>query len=847
MTGNNIGHIYATVGADVKSFVAGMEYAQKELNALQKTAKSSMNDVEKTVSRGMDAAADAAAVAAKAIVASLAAIGVGFAALSAKAVKSSAEFEQTQMAFTTMLGSASEATAFLKELESFAARTPFEFPELVKSARMMKAFGIETKEVIPMLTNIGNAAAALGLGGEQISRITLALGQMRAKGKVSGEEMRQLAEAGIPAWQYLATAAGRSVAEVQKLSENGALEANAAIRAIMEGMDREFKGMMEKQSGTLLGLWSTLKDNIGFALRDMGDVIAIPVKAALDRVTQLFAEAASSGALKKAMQDLGRMAADAFTTALEVLGEFVGLFSGIAIGIKETQLAVAVNDLVDATKRLDALNSGGMWATMTESLSAEQLAAKKQGLVDRINTLNDGLERMTRLSNMAKNGFKGMADAANSAVADMDQNLMFAAQESLFGMRFPGGSKKPAGPSQSGLGASIADNKAVKEAMEFGPGREEYYGQAMHDFKRMQDAAVETASFESDLLAEKVAEFRKANDQMVMDTATFGEEIIAEQMKIAAVEDARGKFAFESAAKSSDALRQLALDTATFGEEMFENQKVVEAELLASSQIWKDYADSVAFSLQNMSQLGLDAFKNLASGVGDAFASMIVDGGNFGKALENTFKSVAKMLIARLMEMALFQLIVGKIFGATEAAKTAAGVTGAAIYTAAWSAAQGAALAPFGVAIGLSVAAAMGQFNAAVAAGTANGSALGAVAASATMIAGDAALASGGSFHGGMGYVPKEQSYFLDEGERVLAPKQNQDLTAFLHSPFVAQGMAKGFSSGGGNSPAPAASSDSGGFTNVIQVDGEVLAKVVTRRVKRGVSAGRTSLVSARA
>jgi tape measure domain-containing protein len=74
----------------------------------------------------------------------------------------------------------------------------------------MLAMGFSAKEVMPTLTAIGDASSGLGLGAEGLDRITRALGQMRAKGKVSAEEMLQLTEAGVPAWAILSKAIGKS-------------------------------------------------------------------------------------------------------------------------------------------------------------------------------------------------------------------------------------------------------------------------------------------------------------------------------------------------------------------------------------------------------------------------------------------------------------------------------------------------------------------------------------------------------------------------------------------------------------------------------------------------------------
>lgn len=171
--------------------------------------------------------------------------------------------EQNRVAFETMLGSGEKAGAMLQQLSDFAAKTPFEFPDLVNAAKKMMAFGFSAEDVLPTLTAVGDAAAALGLSGQEgIGRILTALGQMRAKGKVSAEEMLQLTEAGVPAWELLAKAMGKSTAEVMKLSQKGLIPADKAIKALVSGMESRFPNMMAKQSQTFAGLMSTLKDNI---------------------------------------------------------------------------------------------------------------------------------------------------------------------------------------------------------------------------------------------------------------------------------------------------------------------------------------------------------------------------------------------------------------------------------------------------------------------------------------------------------------------------------------------------------------------------------------------------------
>ncbi|MBW2672576.1 MAG: tape measure protein [Deltaproteobacteria bacterium] len=188
------------------------------------------------------------------------AIRRGFQSVVGEAVNFNAMMEQARIGFTTMLGSAEKAQAFLDEMADFAARTPFEYPDLLEASRRMMAMGFAAEEVLPTMKAVGDATAGLGLGREGINRIILALGQMRAKAKISGEEMRQLTEAGIPAWEMLAEAMGKSTAEVMKLSEKGLIPANKAIQILIEGMEKRFPNMMENMENTWKGVTSTIRD-----------------------------------------------------------------------------------------------------------------------------------------------------------------------------------------------------------------------------------------------------------------------------------------------------------------------------------------------------------------------------------------------------------------------------------------------------------------------------------------------------------------------------------------------------------------------------------------------------------
>lgn len=275
----------------------------------------------------------------------------GAAALSAfgaASIKAAADMEQTRTAFTNMLGSAQEAKAFIEDLQDFAAKTPFEFDQVKGAAQKFLAFGFTAQQVIPTLTAVGNAASALGMGQDGIDRLTLAMGQMAAKGKVSGEEMRQLAEAGIPAWQLLADKIGVSIPEAMDRVSKGAVNAQVGLEALIDGMNEKFAGMMDEQSKTLVGLWSTLKDNVNQTMIEIGTslVEALNLKPILEKVGDFLSEFRElvqkegiAEALKKVIPPELMVAIGALTGALAGLA--LGGFSLLAVTIEGTLAAIA--------------------------------------------------------------------------------------------------------------------------------------------------------------------------------------------------------------------------------------------------------------------------------------------------------------------------------------------------------------------------------------------------------------------------------------------------------------------------------------------------------------------------
>lgn len=276
-----------------------------------------------------------------------------------------AGLEQAKIAFTTMLGSAEKSDKMLKELKAFADKTPFEFLELQDAAKRMMAYGFAAKDVIPTLEAVGNAAGALGGGGPMIQRITTALGQMSAKGKVGNDDLRQLAETGIPALKHLADAAGVTTGAMSKMIEKGIIPADQAVKVLIASMQRDFGGLMAKQADTAAGKLSTMKDAIAGAKTEIGAGF-IPVVKGYTEVVTAAAKTTETWAARnnanyaeleklQAMVKIGAISFDDYKRVTnELLAAQQNVFGPLLMaGQAITDQAGAVKLLADAQKHLN--------------------------------------------------------------------------------------------------------------------------------------------------------------------------------------------------------------------------------------------------------------------------------------------------------------------------------------------------------------------------------------------------------------------------------------------------------------------------------------------------------------
>lgn len=200
-------------------------------------------------------------------------VGGAFAGLSVAAAVTwgasmAIEAEKAQIAFSTMLKSPEKAKALLADLSAFAASTPYESPEITDAAKSLLAYGTQAADIVPTLGMLGDVASGVGM---PLGEIAYLFGTAQVQGKLFAKDINQFTGRGIPIIQALADVIGVSKDNIMDLASQGKITSGLMEQAFqkMTGAGGQFSGMMAAQSQTTAGLWSTLKDNVGLALRDI--------------------------------------------------------------------------------------------------------------------------------------------------------------------------------------------------------------------------------------------------------------------------------------------------------------------------------------------------------------------------------------------------------------------------------------------------------------------------------------------------------------------------------------------------------------------------------------------------
>lgn len=288
---------------------------KKSLNGIQTAA----NSLNRAGGRSFGGIADhISAIGKAALIAGAAVAALGAAAFAKTAVQAAVFGDKARFAFKTLMKGTGNAEVQFERVQDLAIKLGLPIDDTIKSFQKLLAMQFTPQGAEDILKMSGDLQA-VGASADEVSRAVLAITQIKATGKLQGDELMQLAEAGVSVdlvYQALAKQMGKTTQEVMKLKEAGKIGADDAIKAIQTAvLQKVGKGKLgeageQAATQTMSGMAGVFKARMGKLFMDLGKDILPTIKVLFERFTE-FADAIMPD-LSALFSDIGKVMKDVF-------------------------------------------------------------------------------------------------------------------------------------------------------------------------------------------------------------------------------------------------------------------------------------------------------------------------------------------------------------------------------------------------------------------------------------------------------------------------------------------------------------------------------------------------------
>lgn len=240
-------------------------------------------------------------------------------------IKAASDMQMAQVQLSTLLQSEEKGARMFSKIQKMASKTPFGTDDLIGATNTMLSFGLAEDKVIDYMQQLGDIA---GGDKQKFNSLSLAFSQIGAAGKLSGQDLLQMINAGFNPLDEISKKTGKSIATLKDEMSKGKISFQMVADAIRSATSEggKFHGMMDKMSQTLQGQISTLMDNLNITLAEFGKIlIPIAIKA-LSKLTGLMDKFnnMSEGQRKTLLIFMGIAAA---------IGPLISLIAGLSQGV----------------------------------------------------------------------------------------------------------------------------------------------------------------------------------------------------------------------------------------------------------------------------------------------------------------------------------------------------------------------------------------------------------------------------------------------------------------------------------------------------------------------------------
>jgi len=189
-------------------------------------------------------------------------------ALGKQVIDVRAEMQMLEQSFDVLLGG-KDVSNFMSQLKQFAVDSPLSLTGVANAAQTLLGFNVEADKTIPIIKQIGD----ISMGNEErFKSLTLAFAQMSATGKLMGQDLLQMINAGFNPLQEISSKTGKSIADLKKEMENGSISSQMVADAFASATAQggRFYGMTEKQAQGVKGLQAQLDGGLQDAFNEIG-------------------------------------------------------------------------------------------------------------------------------------------------------------------------------------------------------------------------------------------------------------------------------------------------------------------------------------------------------------------------------------------------------------------------------------------------------------------------------------------------------------------------------------------------------------------------------------------------
>lgn len=276
-------------------------------------------------------------------------VASGIVGLGKAMIEANAKQETYATSFNVLLGSAEAAQKTIKDLKEYSSKVPYSFDDVANATNVMLGFGISADEASSNIRMLGDIAAG---DKNKLDSLTLAFSQMSSTGKLTGQDLMQMINAGFNPLSEISKTTGKSIAELKEDMSKGAISADMVKEAFKSATSEggAFFEMAKKQGQTFSGLTSNIQSSLSEVALNLGGPLFETAEGALQSFNDLLADPVVQEALKA----LGEAIANIVSTLLPMVKSLFEALIPIILKVAQTltEMSPSIQKLVEAALRL---------------------------------------------------------------------------------------------------------------------------------------------------------------------------------------------------------------------------------------------------------------------------------------------------------------------------------------------------------------------------------------------------------------------------------------------------------------------------------------------------------------